>query len=143
MLGGICWNPYAPRMGFPLDWINEAVRRAAPPIGNPEPNLLPFGDYPRARESPVGLRVFLPTPAYMLAMKLLAARVRDHSAKIQSDLQDAAVLMKVTGIATREALLALLQECYPHLPAPPSLNARLAAKIDAMIDAYCQVSGCS
>jgi len=79
----------------------------------------------------------------MLAMKLLAARVRDHSAKIQSDLQDAAVLMKVTGIATREALLALLQECYPHLPAPPSLNARLAAKIDAMIDAYCQVSGCS
>jgi len=50
----------ARRLGLPLDWINEAVTRTAPPIGNPEPNLLPFGEYPRARNSPVGLRVFSP-----------------------------------------------------------------------------------
>src|SRR5215475_10808121 len=35
----------ARRMGFAANWINEAVRQTAPPIGNPEPNLLPFGEY--------------------------------------------------------------------------------------------------
>jgi hypothetical protein len=67
----------AHRLGLPLDWINEAVTRTAPPIGNPQPNLLPFGEYPRTRDVPVGLRVFLPTPAYLLAMKILANRSVD------------------------------------------------------------------
>ena len=56
-------------MGLPEDWINEGVRRMAPPPGNPQPNLLPFGDYPRTPSGPVGLRVLLPTPAYLLAME--------------------------------------------------------------------------
>jgi hypothetical protein len=73
------------RLGLPLDWINEAVTRMAPPIGNPEPNLLPFGEYPRATNAPVGLRVFLPTPAYLLAMKILANRLADDVDKAQLD----------------------------------------------------------
>jgi hypothetical protein len=52
----------ARQMGLSLDWINEAVRQVAPPRGNPEPNLLPFGDYPRGGETAVGLRVHLRRP---------------------------------------------------------------------------------
>jgi hypothetical protein len=128
----------ARRLGLPLDWINEAVSRMAPPIGNPEPNLLPFGEYPRALNSPVGLRVFLPTPAYLLAMKILANRLADDVDKIQLDLDDAVSLMKVTKISTRDALVALMTECYPNLPgfAGSALNARINAKLDALMDAY-------
>jgi hypothetical protein len=126
------------RLGLPLDWINEAVTRTAPPIGNPEPNLLPFGEYPRTRHAPVGLRVFLPTPAYILAMKILANRLVDDVEKIQLDLDDAVALMRVTNISNREALVALMTECYPNLmgSAGPSLNARINAKLDDLMDAY-------
>jgi hypothetical protein len=128
----------ARRLGLPLDWINEAVTRTAPPIGNPEPNLLPFGEYPRTRDVPVGLRVFLPTPAYLLAMKILANRLAEDAEKIQLDLNDAVALMKVTNISTREALAAVMTECYPNLlgGAGPSLNARINAKLNAVMNAY-------
>jgi len=32
----------AKEMRFATDWINEAVRQTAPPVGNPQPNLLPW-----------------------------------------------------------------------------------------------------
>jgi len=128
----------ARRLGLPLDWINEAVTRTAPPIGNPEPNLLPFGEYPRTRDVPVGLRVFLPAPAYLLAMKILANRLVDDVEKIQLDLDDAVALMRVTNISTRDALEALMMECYPNLlgGAGPSLTARINAKLNALMNAY-------
>jgi hypothetical protein len=128
----------ARRIGLPLDWINEAVRRMAPPIGNPQPTLLPFGEYPRMSDCAVGLRVFLPTPAYMLAMKILVNRTADEFDKIQSDLDDAVALMKVTRISTREALVDLFKECYPNIPgmAAPTLNPRINVKLDALMDAY-------
>ena len=59
----------------------------APPVGSPQPTLLPFGDYPTGSKTAVGLRVLLPTPRYMLAMKLLANRLADDLDKIRSDLE--------------------------------------------------------
>jgi hypothetical protein len=128
----------ARHVGLPSDWINEAVRRAAPPVGNPQPNLLPFGSYPRTPNAAVGLTVLLPTPAYMLAMKMLANRLIEDVDKVQSDLDDAVALMKVAGISTREALVDLLRECYPDLPGgtTPRMGARLIAKIDTLMDRY-------
>ena len=128
--------------GLPLDWINEAVRQVAPPRGNPEPNLLPFGDYPRGGETAVGLRVHFPAPPYLLAMKVLAIRADDW-AKAQSDEDDIVALMKVTGITSRDALVGLLQECYPHVPliVEPALSPRISAKIDSLLDAYERSSG--
>jgi len=129
-------------MSLPLDWINEAVRQVAPPRGNPEPNLLPFGDYPKSGETAVGLRVYLPSPAYLLAMKILANRAADDWAKAESDEDDAVALMKVTGIASRETLVQLLQECYPHVPLiiEPALSPRISAKIETLLDAYARSS---
>jgi hypothetical protein len=83
----------------------------APPPGDPQPNLILAGEYPRAPNSMVGLPVHLPTPAYMLAMKILANRVVEDTEKIESNLDDAVVLMKVTKLATELQLVDLLKEC--------------------------------
>ncbi len=130
----------AQRMSFKADWITEAVKQTAPPKGNPEPNLFPFGEYPRGVPSAVGLRVHLPTPAYLLAMKLLANRLEGEGLKIQSDQDDAVALMKITKIDTRESLTELLRLCYPNIPGilEPRLNQRISAKIDSLMDAYAQ-----
>ncbi|WP_187971473.1 hypothetical protein [Aquibium microcysteis] len=126
---------------LPHNWLNQGVKRLAPPIGNPEPNLIPHGHYPREAlpaSGLAGLRVLLPTPAYLLAMKLLANRGSEDVDKIQTDTTDAVALMKVTGIVSRDQIVELLQECYPHVPgvATPGLSPRMAAKIDAILDAY-------
>jgi hypothetical protein len=128
----------ARQMGFVSNWINEAVRQTAPPIGNPEPNLLPFGEYPRGTGQAVGLRVHVPAPAYLLAMKVLANRLDDEVLKAQSDQDDAVALMKITGINSRNGIIDLLRQCYPNIPGilEPRLNPRISTKIDSLMDAY-------
>lgn len=132
----------AREMGFVSNWINEAVRQTAPPIGNPEPNLFPFGEYPRRGQGAIGLRVHVPAPAYLLAMKVLASRLDDEASKIQSDREDAVALMKITGINSREGIIELLIQCYPNIPGilEPRLNPRISVKIDSLMDAYVQSS---
>jgi hypothetical protein len=46
--------------------------------------------------------------------------------------------MRGTNISTRDALAALMMECYPSLlgSAGPSLNARISARLDDTMDAY-------
>jgi len=132
----------AREMGFAPNWINEAVRQTAPPIGNPQPNLFPFGEYPRGRQVGAGLRVHVPVPAYLLAMKVLANRLDDETLKVQSDRDDAVALMKITGIVSREGIIDLLKQCYPNVPGilEPKLNPRISTKIDSLMDAYVQSS---
>jgi hypothetical protein len=132
----------AEQMGLAPNWMNEAVRQTAPPIGNPEPNLLPFGDYPRGTHEAVGLRVHVPVPAYLLAMKILANRLDDEVSKAQSDQDDALALMKITGIESRDSILELLKQCYPNVPGilEPRLNPRISTKIDVLMDAYARAS---
>jgi len=128
----------AARLDLPPDWINEGVKRMAPPPGDPQPNLILAGEYPRVPNSIVGLRVHLPTPAYMLAMKILANRVVEDTEKNESDLSDAVALMKVTKLTTEQQLVDLLKECYPNLPGivVPTVNPRIKAKIETLLDAY-------
>jgi hypothetical protein len=71
----------------------------------PEPNLIVAGEYPGTPNSIVGLRVHLPTPAYMLAMKILVKRLVEDTEKIESDLNDAVALMKVTKLTTEHQLV--------------------------------------
>lgn len=135
----------ANRLDLPDDWINEGVRRMAPPPGNPQPNLMVFEEYPTDSETAVGLRVLLPSPRYMLAMKLLANRLAEDVDKLQTDMGDAVGLMKVTGISTRDELVALMKECYPNVPGivEPTIHPRIAVKIDALMDAYANAADLS
>ena len=118
------------RLGLPDDWLNQAVKSVAPPKGNPQPNLPPFGEYPK--NGPVGLRVYLPTPEYMLAMKLLANRLDDPEG-LARDKRDLYFLMDVTGLATTEQLAGLVTLCYPQVP---GISARIAAKIEDLVQGY-------
>ncbi|WP_451974609.1 hypothetical protein [Azospirillum endophyticum] len=118
------------RLGLPDDWLNQAVKSVAPPKGNPQPNLLPFGEYPK--RGAIGLRIYLPTPEYMLAMKLLANR-RDDPEGLARDRRDLHFLMEVTGLVTKEQLGDLVMLCYPQVP---GLNPRIAAKIEDIAQGY-------
>jgi hypothetical protein len=128
----------AARLDLPRNWINEGVKRLAPPPGDPQPNLILAGEYPRDGSSIVGLRVHLPAPAYMLAMKILANRAVEDTDKTESDLNDAVALMKVTKLTTERQLVDLLKECYPNLPgvAVPTVSPRIKAKIETLLDAF-------
>lgn len=131
----------AHEMGLPENWLNEGVKYYAYPPGNPGPYILPFGDYPRGGASAVGLRVMLPTPQYMLAMKILANRFEDDIVRTKSDLDDAVGLMKITKIATTETLVTLMKECYPGVPGlVDPLTPRMKAKIETLVDAYASAS---
>jgi hypothetical protein len=68
----------------------------------------------------------------------LVNRTADNVDKIQSYLDDAVALMKMTRISTREALVDLFKECYPNIPgiAAPAPNPRINVKLDALMDAY-------
>lgn len=128
----------AARLDLPADWINEGVKRMAPPPGDPQPNLMLSGEYPRVAHSIVGLRVHLPPPAYILAMKILANRSAEDTEKTEIDLSDAVALMKVTKLTTEQDLVGLLAECYPNLPGigVPTMNPRIKTKIAILLDAY-------
>jgi len=95
----------AARRGWHRSWFSEAVANY---VGAPGGTLL-HASYPS--ETRQGLRVYVAKPDYLLAMKLRAMRVgsRDES--------DAAMLALHCGIATREALLALLSAYFPNEPA--------------------------
>ena len=59
--------------GWPEDWLNDGVRTyLSPNVEAPDVHLL-TGTYPS--EDRPGLRVYVPRPEYMLAMKLMALRV--------------------------------------------------------------------
>ena len=63
----------AARRGWPADWLNDGVRvYLSPKVDGLGQHSL-FATYP-AEETP-GLPVFVPSPEYMLAMKLMALRI--------------------------------------------------------------------
>ena len=132
----------ATELGLPQRWLNEGVKRSAPPKGEPAPPLNFFGDYPRDNSGPAGLKVFLPTPEYMLAMKLLANRGGglDEKGKTQTDNDDVLGLMRLTGITSQDDLVGLMEGFYPNMMAmkAPPLTARLNAKIRNLVDAHRQ-----
>ena len=128
------FDEVARELRLPSDWMNEAVRRSAPP----QPPRIPYGDYPRDNTSGCGLRVFLPTPEYMLAMKLLAQRGggEHEEEKTQTDRSDSLALMRITGLDTKEKLQNLMETYYPMIMGmrSPQLAQRLEIKMDDLLD---------
>ncbi|MDE1995590.1 MAG: hypothetical protein KGI75_24030 [Rhizobiaceae bacterium] len=124
------------RRQLPPEWLNQAAKQFAPPRGNPAPNLLQFKDYPRDG-SAIGLRIFTPTPEYLLAMKILANRAEDD-VKNLTDGADALSLMAVTGIDSFDKIVDLMRQCYPNIPGivTPVISTRMKLKIQGLVDDY-------
>ena len=133
----------ARELALPLNWMNEAVRRVAPPPGEPQPPKDLFADYPRDTANGTGLRVFVAQPQYILAMKLLANRDPGPEGidKTTTDRADALALMHATGINTEVDLFSLLGTFYPNImgvvdKAGGALKERYRIKVTELVDAY-------
>lgn len=95
---------------WPRDWLNDGVRTYLSPEvdGLAEHHEL-FDAYPSQQQP--GVRVFVPSPAYLLAMKLMA--MRTDPAAGSHDLDDILNLIQVLGITSKDELLAFARSFYP------------------------------
>ena len=112
----------ADRHGWPHDWLNDGVRTYLSPAVEGHQHHAFFASYPD--EATPGLRVFVPTAEYMLAMKLMAMRI--DVVTEGDDLDDILNLLDVVGLARKEDVVAFAAEFYPE--------ARASAKIVLALD---------
>lgn len=82
--------------GLEPDWLNDAAKGFLP--GNDE--------HPRTVFESESLLVQIPSPEYLLAMKL-------HASRDDRDLDDAAILCRTLGYTSAQECLDLLTETYP------------------------------
>jgi hypothetical protein len=97
--------------GWSDTWLNDAVNTFLSPLAHPVRDLVALGSFPRATDE-VGLKVFVPTAEYMLALKLTALRVSDFD-KGSKDLTDVANLLRVLDITDVEPAIAIMAEYFP------------------------------
>ncbi len=97
--------------GWPDDWLNDGVRTyLSPNVDGLGQHHALFRSYPDDATS--GLRVFVPTPAYLLAMKLMAMRIDTTTG--QKDLPDLLNLIEVIGITQKSDLMKFAKSFYPE-----------------------------
>ena len=96
----------AVRNGWPENWINDAVKGFV----SSRQDVQLYIEFPREAESP-GLRVFTPTPEYMLAMKCMA--MRTGAEENRSDIDDIKNLVRMTGVKSTQDILAIVEKYYP------------------------------
>lgn len=97
--------------GWSGDWLNDAVDVHLSRAATAADHAL-FGSFPRAG-GPVGLRVFVPSADYMLALKLKAMRVNDPLRGPQEAL-DVMHLIRACGIKDIDGALAVLRRYFPR-----------------------------
>jgi len=115
----------AVRHGWPNDWLNDGVRTYLSPVVDMPGHHELLRAYPSEPEP--GVRVFLPTAEYMLAMKLMAMRI--DAASGQKDLTDILNLLEIVGLRNREDTIAFAAGFYPEA----RVSARLVLAIDALL----------
>ena len=96
----------ADELDLPEDWLNDAVKGFMP---GDDPDRVPLPDVR-------GIEVTTASPAYLLAMKLMAMRFGE-------DEEDIELLLRECSITNASDALALLARLYPHQK--PPLKTRL------------------
>lgn len=118
----------ARKKNLPDDWLNQSVKHLVTSPGSRQPRLNVFGEYPRDDGTP-GLRIFLPPPEYILAMKLIASRREDLDGA-RRDRHGITQLMHITSIRSGAAIMELVKGFFPTIP---GIDNRVLAKIDDFI----------
>ncbi len=99
----------AEEFNWDQDWLNDGVKGwLSKSDSDPDVKKL-FKTYPSENEP--GLRVFIPRPEYMFAMKCRAMRVGGIEGS--SDIDDIKALAKELGITNIEQGLAIVESFYP------------------------------
>jgi predicted nucleotidyltransferase len=111
----------AARHGWSANWLNDGVRTYLSPVAEEHQAHELFGTYPN--EAQPGLRIYVPTPEYMLAMKLMALRIESSDLK---DLEDILNLMQVTGLKDKMEIVEFAAQFYPE--------ARISGKLRIALD---------
>jgi hypothetical protein len=102
----------AARNGWSSDWLNEAVSVHLSALADADRDHVHFGTFPR-NASGGGLKVYVPTAEYLLALKLKATRVVDP-AKGPQETADILNLAKTLGLTTPDQALAVLAKYFPR-----------------------------
>ncbi len=97
--------------GWLPNWLNEAVQFHLSPLADRTCDHTEFGTFPR--HAAPGLRVLVPSAAYMLALKLKAIRVNDP-ARGPTEAEDIRNLLRVVGVSTVEEAIAVLGRYFPR-----------------------------
>lgn len=99
-------------MGFAEgeDWLNDAVESHLSRLATKNDHW-EFGTFPRTGEA-AGLRVYVPTAEYMLALKLKAMRVLDPS-KGDQEKNDIQKLLEVNSVQDVDAAMEILRKYFP------------------------------
>jgi hypothetical protein len=118
----------AARRGWPRDWLNDGVRTYLSPAVEGFAQHTLFRTYPS--EQTPGLRLFVPTPEYMLAMKLMALRIEPGSDR--NDLEDILNLMQVTGLKEKSDIVEFAARFYPEA----GTSGRLMLSVDHLWNEY-------
>ena len=112
----------AARRGWPRDWLNDGVRTHLSPHAEGFEQHMLFRTYPS--EQTPGLRVFVPTAEYMLAMKLMALRLDPGNGR--NDLEDIVNLTQVVGLKEKADIIRFAGRFYPE--------ARTSGKLALAVD---------
>ena len=112
----------AQRRGWSPDWLNDQVYPFLSDVvdGLGDHHRL-LRSYPAEHEP--GIRVFLPTAEYILAMKLMAMRI--GSARGSKDRGDIVNLMAIVGLTSAEDALQFVGTFYPQARVSPHVAAGL------------------
>jgi hypothetical protein len=92
----------AERNNLPSDWLNDAVKDFLVPHQQKV-----FFDLPN-------LKVYVPEPDYLLAMKAISARVESY------DPEDVKLLIQELGLKNPEEVFALIEKYYPRQQIKPA-----------------------
>lgn len=96
---------------WPSDWLNDGVRTyLSSQVSGIRDHHALLRAYPSEQEP--GLRVFVPTSEYLLAMKLMAMRIDPAGGK--SDVADILNLLDIVGFTTQEEVIDFAASFYPE-----------------------------
>jgi hypothetical protein len=103
--------------GWSPEWFNDAVEFHLSPLADRAADHLEFGSFPR-NEGPIGLAVHVPTPAYMLALKLKGMRVADP-VRGEQEARDIVNLIRVLEVRSPDEAIKILGRYFPKSAADP------------------------
>lgn len=109
-----CSARIAEEQGWPQDWLNDGVKAFVSP--NEEMRLM--REFQAAEG--IGLRIFVPSPQYLFAMKCMA--MRPEGLDGSHDISDIEALATIAGIRGAKAALELVESFYPGGNIPPKVR---------------------
>ncbi len=104
--------------GWPEDWLNDGVKGFLSGRDTDAAVKRLYGDFP-SPDAP-GLRVFLPRPEYLFAMKCRAMRIGGIDET--GDVEDIRNLAREIGLADAGQALALVASFYPQAQLQPKVR---------------------